>query len=89
MSSCLARLKPNGGMVNHVMEVRESDDMIHWSEPVQLTREGQLFGGHYVGLYSPDTVGSPSVLSGDGIAILLAAGNGTDLTRFDATIEKK
>jgi hypothetical protein len=63
--------------------------MVHWSEPVQLTREGEPFGGHYVGMYSPDKTGSPSVLSGDEIAIILATGNGTDLTLFDALIEKK
>lgn len=88
MSSCLAKLKPNGGMVNHVMEVRESEDLIKWSAPVQLTREGASFGGHYVGMYSPDANGSPSVLQGDEIAIVLAPGNGTDLIRYDAVLKK-
>ena len=88
MSSSLARLKPNGGMVNPIMEIRESDDMVHWSEPVQLTREGELFGGHYVGLYSPDTEGQTFTISGDDM-VVLTNGNGTDITGYDVRIESK
>ncbi|MBO5270212.1 MAG: hypothetical protein J6B77_05465, partial [Clostridia bacterium] len=64
MSSSLARLKPNGGMVNPIMEVRESDDMIHWSAPAVVTRDGAPFGGHYVGFYSPAAEGQPTVIDG-------------------------
>ena len=88
MSSSLARLKPNGGMVNHVMEIRESEDMIHWSEPSCVVRDGAPFGGHYVGFYSASDEGSPSVIRDDTLAIL-RCGNGTDITRCYAAIEEK
>ena len=86
MSSSLARLKPNGGMVNPIMEVRESDDMLHWSEPIRMTRDGEDFGGHYVGFYSDSAAGQPFVIEGDTLAIL-RNGNGTDVTRCYARIE--
>ena len=86
MSSSLTRPKPNGGLVHPVMEVRESEDMIHWSEPVQLTRDGELFGGHYIGMYSPTTTGQTFVLTEDEISIL-TNGNGTDVIGFAAKLE--
>lgn len=88
MSCSLARLKPNGGMVNPIMEVRESEDMLHWSAPVKLVREGELFGGHYVGLYEPGTEGQTFTVSGDDM-VVLTNGNGTDITRYDVRIESK
>lgn len=88
MSCSHAAPKPNGGMVHPIMDVRESDDLLRWSTPVSLTREGEPFGGHYVGMYAPDTESHPSVLKDDEIAIVLAVGNGTDLTRYDAKIQK-
>ncbi len=85
MSSSLARPKPNGGMVNHIMEVRESEDLLHWSDPVQLTREGEPFGGHYVGLYDGGTKNQTNVIEGD-TAVILTNGNGTDVTRYEVEI---
>jgi len=80
MSSSLTRLKPNGGMVNPIMEIRESVDMIHWSEPVHVLRDGAEFGGHYVGMYGVDDGEQPFVIPDDTVAIL-RNGNGTDVTR--------
>ena len=87
MTTSLTRLKPNGGMVNPIMEVRESEDLIHWSDPVRLTRDGEEFGGHYAGLYASDTVNSPNVIEGDAPIVLLN-GNGTDVTRHETRIER-
>lgn len=87
MSSSLARLKPNGGMVNPIMEVRESDDMLHWSDPIRITRDGEDFGGHYVGFYSDSDKEQPFIIDRDTLAIL-RNGNGTDVTRCYATIEQ-
>lgn len=87
MSSALARLKPNGGMVNPIMEVRESDDLIHWSTPVRLTRDGAEFGGHYCGMYSCGTESQPHVIDSDDL-LILTNGNGTDVTRYEAKIQK-
>ncbi len=87
MSSSLTRLKPNGGMVNPIMEIRESDDMLNWSEPVHITRDGEEFGGHYVGFYSDSDEGNPFDIDGDTL-VILRNGNGTDITRCRATIEE-
>ena len=87
LSACLASPKPNGGMVHHVMRVWESDDMIRWSEPVDLTRDGEAFGGHYCGIYGCDESASPSVIDGDTMMILLTKGNGTDVIKQRAEIE--
>ena len=87
MSSSLTRLKPNGGMVNPIMEIRESDDMINWSEPIQMTRDGELFGGHYVGFYSDSDSGYPFDIEEDRL-VIFRNGNGTDVTRCLATIEE-
>ena len=86
MSSSLTRLKPNGGMVNPIMEIRESHDMIHWSEPVHVLRDGSEFGGHYVGMYWVDDGEQPFVISDDTVAIL-RNGNGTDVIRCYGNFE--
>jgi hypothetical protein len=86
MSSSLTRPKPNGGMVNPVMELRESDDLIHWSEPTCVMREGEPFGGHYAGFYSEAASGDPFVIEGDTMTVL-RNGNGTDVTACRAIIE--
>ena len=36
-------------IVANVMQWRVSDDMVNWSEPVWVTRNGELFGDHYIG----------------------------------------
>jgi hypothetical protein len=87
LSACLARPKPNGGMVHHVMRVWESDDMVHWQNPVDLTRDGEAFGGHYCGIYACDGESSPSVIDGDTMTILLTKGNGTDVLKQRAELK--
>jgi len=87
MSSSLTRPKPNGGMVNPIMEVRESDDMLRWSQPIRMTRNGEDFGGHYAGFYSDSSTGQPFVIDEDTL-VILRNGNGTDVTRCLAKIEK-
>ena len=86
MTSSLTRLKPNGGMVNPIIEIRESDDMVNWSDPIHVTRNGEEFGGHYVGFYSDSCEGQPFVIDGDTLTVL-RNGNGTDVTGCAATIE--
>ena len=73
-------------MVHHVMRVWESDDMVHWQNPVDLTKDGEAFGGHYCGIYACDGESSPSVIDGDTMAILLTKGNGTDVLKQRAEI---
>ena len=88
MSYSMARPKPDGGMVHHVMEVRESDDLIHWSAPVQLNRDGEPFGGHYVGIYSDAKEGQTFVLTEDKGVVLSCIKNGSDITKCQLTLTK-
>jgi len=85
LSASLTRPKPNGGMVNPIMKVWESDDMLHWSEPVTLTRDGGDFGGHYCGMYARDTQAQPNIIADDEL-LILTNGNGTDVTKQAARI---
>ncbi|MBQ4065982.1 MAG: hypothetical protein IJD10_07765, partial [Clostridia bacterium] len=52
------------------MEVRVSDDMLHWSEPVRVYRDGELFGNHYVKIVPDDTASQPNLITGDTFSIL-------------------
>ena len=87
MSSSHTHPKPNGGMVHPIMELRESDDLLHWSEPIRLSRGGEDFGGHYAGFYSCGDEGQPFVIDEDTL-VVLRNGNGTDVTRCYAKIEE-
>ena len=71
----------------NVMELRESDDMLHWSDPVQVPYGDKSFGNHYVALVADDAMGVPNVAQGDSFSIL-SNHNGTDVARFLAEIRK-
>ena len=75
-------------VIEDVMEVRESEDLLHWSEPVRLEKGGQAFGNHYVAMVADDRKNPPNVIEGDEGAIL-SNHNGTNVDRFRFTIEKK
>ena len=75
------------GMVDGVMEVRVSEDMLHWSAPVLVEHEGKIFGNHYVAPVADDAVSPPNVIAGDRFSILTNH-NGTDVTRFTASFRK-
>jgi hypothetical protein len=69
------------GVVEDVMQIRESDDMIHWNEPIIANKDGSDFGNHYVAMIEDGTVGQPNVIEGDSFSILTNH-NGTDVNRF-------
>ena len=86
-----SRIHPHAKMghtVEDVMEVRTSDDMIHWSEPVIAQKDGSDFGNHYVAMVSDDTVNQPNVIEGETFSIL-SNHNGTDVLRFPSKFIEK
>jgi hypothetical protein len=76
------------GIVEDVMLIRESDDMINWSDPIIASKDGKDFGNHYVAMISDDIVEQPNIINGDTFSILTNH-NGTDVNRFISKFVKK
>lgn len=73
---------PGGAkLVDDVMQLRISRDLIHWSEPVGAELDGEPFGNHYLSMVSDSASGQPFVIEGDEFSIL-ANHNGTDVMRY-------
>ncbi len=89
MTSCPMRPgKDISGTIENVMEIRTSEDMLVWSAPVRLTRNGKEFGNHYVALCSDDKISPPNVVPDDGFSVLTNH-NGTDVLRYKSKFIKK
>ena len=71
-------------LVDGIMELRTSPDMLCWSEPRRVIYNGTYFGNHYTAIVSEDNSGQPYVV-GDSFSIL-SGHNGTDVMRFKAKI---
>ena len=74
---------PGQNVVDDETHVRFSTDLIHWSEPVTVYKDGKPFGNHYVAAVSEETDSQPNVANGDAFAFLLNH-NGTDVVRYPA-----
>ena len=70
------------------MQLRVSDDLLNWSEPVRAKREGKPFGNRYVAAVSDDDFSQPNVITGDSFCIL-SNHNGTDVTCYQAKLINK
>lgn len=78
--------KMDGQRMTHgIMEVRTSKDLIHWSEPQRVMKDGQYFGNHYIALVSDSKVEQPNVFSGNKCSVLIN-GNATDVMRHPIEI---
>lgn len=80
--------KPGHGLVQHVTHLRLSTDLVNWSEPRVLTRQGEPFGNHYVAVVSHGTEGQPCVLEGEELSFLTNH-NATDVERWRAHLVAK
>ena len=76
----------NGHCVDDYMHVRTSRDLIHWSEPITLTKDGKQFGNHYQAIVSPHADGDPAVIP-DKQFTVMSCHNGTDVLLNDVTFE--
>ncbi|MBE6557496.1 MAG: hypothetical protein E7661_00545 [Ruminococcaceae bacterium] len=80
-----SRIRPNTftGVVEDVMLIRESCDLLSWSEPMTVEKNGVPFGNHYCAMVACGRNALPQVVSGDEFAILLNH-NGTDVVSYPA-----
>ena len=84
MSSCPMRPSSRvAEVIEDVLELRESDDMLHWSAPKRVDKGGKPFGNHYAALVPEGRTGSPFLIPEDEFSILLNH-NGTDVRRWSA-----
>lgn len=74
--------------VDDVMELRTSADLLHWSAPVGVEKDGKPFGNHYVAMVSDDDHNPPCVVEGDSFSFLTNH-NGTDVLRYPARFVRK
>lgn len=76
------------GLLEGVLTVREGKDLVHWSEPIKVYKDGEKFGNHYVAMVADDTTSHPAVIAGDTFAILTNH-NGTDVDHHKAKFVEK
>ena len=69
-------------IVADYLEFRTSGDLLSWSEPVCVEKDGKKFGGHYHGLLSFHAKGAPQVVEGEEFTLTLGS-NGTDVVAYD------
>ena len=75
-----------GGLFGGNMEIRASDDMLHWSEPIVVTNNGQSLTGHYVAVY-PDDKENPASVLGENTFSVYEIDGGTAM-RYTAELNK-
>jgi hypothetical protein len=88
MSSCRVTVPADCNLIDDVMEVRTSVDLVHWSEPTRFVKDGKAFGNHYVAMVADDGQNQPCVVDGDEFSILTNH-NGTDVNRFQCKFIQK
>ena len=74
------------GIIGHVVQLRTSTDLVHWSDPIELYRDGEKFGDHYCALYPAGEKGD--FVAPDNKLILQLNGNATDVMQYEIEIEE-
>ena len=64
-----------------VMQISTSRDLLHWSKPEIVYRNGAPWGNHYNAIVSNDKVSQPNILTENKFSILNNH-NGTDVIRY-------
>lgn len=83
MSASVIRPDTFAGVVEDVMVIRESRDLLSWSVPMTVEKDGVPFGNHYCAMVACKRDELPQSVSGDTFAVLLNH-NGTDVVRYPA-----
>jgi len=71
-----------------VVQISTSKDLVRWSKPEIVYRNGKPWGNHYNAIVSDDKTGQPCILSGSTFSFLTNH-NGTDVLRFPARLTRK
>lgn len=68
-------------IVSDYLEIRTSQDLLEWSDPLAPEKDGKKFGSHYHAPLSYHGQGDPQTLGKE--FTLLVGHNGTDVTAYD------
>jgi len=71
-----------------VMQICVSKDLLHWSEPEIVYRDGAVWGNHYNAIISDDKDMPPNILASNCFSILNNH-NGTDVFRYKTRLLRK
>lgn len=71
-----------------VMQISTSTDLIHWSEPEIVYKDGEPWGNHYNAMVPDDGENQPNILSANRFSILNNH-NGTDVLRYAVELKRK
>ncbi len=71
-----------------VVQISYSKDLVNWSEPKIVYRNGVVFGNHYNALVSNEAVGQPHVLQTNSFS-MLCNHNATDVLRYPIKLTNK
>lgn len=75
-------------IIEPIMQLRTGNDLLHWSEPVQIPYDDGFFGNHYTAILPNDKGGQANVVKGEEFSILTNH-NATNVLRFPARLIKK
>ena len=68
------------------MEIRTSEDLLSWSRPITVEKDGKKFGNHYHAAISFHGEGDPYTIAGDKFTVLTCH-NGTDVLANDVRLK--
>jgi len=71
-----------------VVQIATSKDLIHWSKPEIVYKDGMPWGNHYNAIVPDDTVSQPNILTSNRFS-LLNNHNGTDVMRYPVELRRK
>ena len=75
-------------LVDDVMYVRTSKDMLNWSDAMPVEKDGKAWGNHYVAIFNRDDKTQPWILTENEFAVLTNH-NGTDVLSYPVKLIKK
>ncbi len=73
-------------LISDYMEIRTSKDLIHWSAPISIEKDGKKFGNHYQAVCSFHGMGDTYCVKENRFTVLNCH-NGTDVKAFDCTVD--
>ena len=83
------KVTPGGRLlVDDVMRVCTSKDMIHWNESVPVVKDGKEWGNHYVAIANSDDKNQTYILKQNEFCILTNH-NGTNVMNYPVKLIKK
>ena len=89
MSSVLVSPGPyRKQLVDDVMYVRTSKDMLNWSEAMPIEKDGEAWGNHYVAIFNDDDKTQPYILTENEFSVLTNH-NGTTVMRYPVKLIEK